>query len=80
VKKIIKRNLRDNSFNNLIFNQTEEITKTGISNLSYMPSRKLILKKNIYIQNNNLFSKKYYNYNNNNKSFNFNIKKNNKIK
>ena len=79
VKKIIKRNLRDNSFNNLIFNQTEEIAKTGISNLSYMPSRKLILKKNNYIQNNNLFSKKYYNYNSNNKSFNFNIKKNNKM-
>ena len=78
-KKIIKRNLRENSFNNLIFNQTEEITKTGISNLSYMPSRKLILKKNISIQNNNLFSNKYYNYNSNNKSFNFNLKKNNKM-
>ena len=78
-KKIIKRNLRENSFNNLIFNQTEEITKTGISNLSYMPSRKLILKKNISIQNHNLFSKKFYNYNSNNKSFNFNLKKSNKI-
>ena len=78
-KKIIKRNLRENSFNNLIFNQTEEITKTGISNLSYMPSRKLILKKNISIQNNNLFSNKYYNYSSNNKSFNFNLKKNNKM-
>ena len=77
-KKIIKRNLRENSFNNLIFNQTEEIAKTGISNLSYMPSRKLILKKNISIQNHNLFSKKYYN-NNNNKSFNFNLKKSNKM-
>ena len=77
-KKIIKRNLRENTFNNLIFNQTEEITKTGISNLSYMPSRKLILKKNISIQNHNLFSKKYYN-NNNNKSFNFNLKKSNKM-
>ena len=42
-------------------NQTEEITKTGISNLSYMPSRKLILKKNISIQNPNLLPKKYYN-------------------
>ncbi len=77
-KKIIKRNLRENSFNNLIFNQTEEITKTGISNLSYMPSRKLILKKNISIQNPNLLPKKYYN-NNNNKSFNFNLKKSNKM-
>ena len=77
-KKIIKRNLRENSFNNLIFNQTDEISKTGISNLSYMPSRKLILKKNISIQNHNLFSKKYYN-NNNNKSFNFNLKKSNKM-
>ena len=78
-KKIIKRNLRENSFNNLIFDQTEEITKSGISNLSYMPSRKLILKKNISIQNNNLFSKKYYNYSSNNKSFNFNLKKSNKM-
>ena len=78
-KKIIKRNLRENTFNNLIFNQTEEITKTGISNLSCMPSRKLILKKNISIKNNNLFSKKYYNYNSNDKSFIFNLKKNNKM-
>jgi hypothetical protein len=77
-KKIIKRNLRENSFNNLIFNQTEEIAKTGINNLSYMPSRKLILKKNISIQNHNLFSKKYY-YSNNNKSFNFKLKKSNKM-
>jgi len=77
-KKIIKRNLRENSFNNLIFNQTEEITKTGISNLSYMPSRKLILKKNISIQNHNLFSKKCYN-NSNNQSFNFNLKKSSKM-
>jgi len=77
-KKIIKRNLRENSFNNLIFNQTEEITKTGISNLSYMPSRKFILKKNISIQNHNLFSKKSYN-NSNNQSFNFNLKKSNKM-
>jgi hypothetical protein len=77
-KKVKKRNLRKNSYNNIIFNQTEE-TKTGTNNLSYMPSHNLILKKNPLIQKNknNIFLKKsIVNINN---SFNFNLQRNYKM-
>ena len=77
-KKVKKRNLRKNSYNNIVFNQTEE-TKTGTNNLSYMPSHNLILKKNPLNQKNknNIFLKK--SIINNNNSLNFNLQKNNKM-
>ena len=79
-KKVIKRNIRKNSFSNLIFNQTQEINKTGKNNLSYIPSHKLILNNNftLYKKNNDKMSK-IKPINKNNKSFNFNIKNNSKI-
>ena len=85
-KKIIKRNVRKNSFNNFISNQTESIDKTRINNnLSYMPSRKLLLNKNISLlkKNLHLLSKNKFNIknknNNSNKSFNFNANNSNII-
>ena len=77
-KKVKKRNLRKNSYNNIIFNQTEE-TKTETNNLSYMPSHNLILKKNPLKQKNknNIFLKK--SIKNSNNSFNFNLQRNNKM-
>ena len=77
-KKVKNRNLRKKSFNNIIFNQTEE-TKTGTNNLSYIPSHNLILKKNPLNQKNknNIFLKK--SIINSNNSFNFNLQRNNKM-
>jgi len=77
-KKVKKRNLSKNSYNNIIFNQTEE-TKTGTNNLSYIPSHNLILKKNPLNQKNknNMFLKK--SIVNSNNSFNFNFQRNNKM-
>ena len=66
IKKVIKRNIRQNSFNNIIFNKTENINKSNINNISYMPSCNLILNKNYSLYNNN---------NNNININNFSIKK-----
>ena len=77
-KKIIKRNIRKNSFNNLILTQTEEINQTRINNLSYMQSSKLILNKNLSIHKTKNILKTKIN-NNKNKSFNFTFKNNNAI-
>ena len=76
-KKIIKRNIRKNSFNNLILTQTEETNQTKINNLSYMQSSKLILNKNLSIHKKNFLKTKFNN--NKNKSFNFTFKNNNEI-
>jgi hypothetical protein len=61
IKKVIKRNIRQNSFNNIIFNQTENINKSSTNNLSCMPSCNLILNKNysLYNNNNNFSIKKF---------------------
>ena len=63
IKKVIKRNIRQNSFNNIVFNQTENINKSSTNNLSYMPSCNLILNKNysLYNNNNNFSIKKFPN-------------------
>ena len=73
-KKIEKRNLRKNSFNKLLFNQTEDINKSRTNNLSHMPTCKLFINKNLSIHKlaNNLLLKKKQN-NNNNKFFNSKI-------
>ena len=79
-KKIVKRNIRKNSFNNLIFNKTQDINKTGVYNLSYIPSHKLILNNNfsLYKKNKDKLSKKNP-LNTNNKSFNFSLINKSKI-
>ena len=81
MKKIVKRNVRKNSFNKLLFNQTEEINNSILGNLSYIPSSNLMLNKK-FLLNNNIntnnknfpFKKKIYN-----KLLYFNIENNNKI-
>ena len=78
-KKVIKRNIRKNSFNNLVLSRTEDMNKTGLNNLSYMPSCKLIINKNFSIHKNNIICSKTKFNNNKNKSFNFTLKDNNKI-
>ena len=61
LKKVIKRNIRQNSFNNIIFNQTENINKSKTNNLSYMTGCNLILNKKYSLYNNNFSMKKFPN-------------------
>ena len=84
IKKVIKRNIRQNSFNNIIFNQTENINKSSTNNLSCMPSCNLILNKNysLYNNNNNFSIKKFpnnYLIKNKNQTKSSLVKKNSKI-